>query len=384
MGQAKVGLAYGCIALSLSGWGASAFAQSNVTLYGVLDTGVEYINHANASGGSVVRMPSNTGEFPSRWGMKGEEGLGGGYKAVFQVESGFTDGTGALGQGGRLFGRQAYVGIDGAPGAITFGRQYSMLYRAIFNADTLGPGIYGLASLDTWIGAPRSDNTVAWLRQFGPLTLGASYSFGRDASPVGGSNTPGSGTCAGGSAGNNEACREWSAMASYDGALGGFAAGYDRQNGGEGAAANFFNGAMPVALSGSGNRDSRVSVDGYMNLGPVKVSAIWLNRHVESATPAVSTITSNQYVVEVGYRVNPALYIDGLVQRAINKQQDTRASMEVLRATYALSKQTFVYLQAALLQNSAEAAYSASGGGASTPGKGMNQFASMVGVRHMF
>lgn len=369
--------------LVLTGWMGNACAQS-VTLYGILDTGVEYLNHANASGGSVVRMPSNTGELPSRWGIKGDEPLGNGYKAVFSLESGITVGAGTLGQGSRLFGRQAYVGIDGPIGALTFGRQYSMLYRAIFDADFIGPDVYGIASLDAWIASARSDNTVAYQKRYGPFTLGATYSFGRDASPTGGSNTPGSGSCAGGIAGNNEACHEWSAMLKYDVASGGLAVSYDRQNGGPGAASNFFNGTTPATLTGSGNRDSRFLLDGYLNVGGFKLGLVWLNRHVEPAPGTTPSITSNQYVVEAGYWVTPAWYVDGLAQRTIDCQQDTRASMEVLRVTYSLSKRTAVYAQAAFLQNSAHAAYSVSGGGASTPGKGMNQFGTMWGVRHMF
>jgi predicted porin len=379
----RISIASFIAAAGLWGWGAAAQAQS-VTLYGILDTGVEYINHASANGSSVVRMPGNTGELPSRWGLRGVEDLGGGYKAVFTLESGITVGTGGLGQGGRLFGRQAFVGIDGPLGLLTFGRQYSMLYRAIFDADFIGPDIYGIASLDAWIASARSDNTVAYQRHFGPVTVGATYSFGRDASPTGGTNTPGSGTCAGNLAGNSEACREWSAMLKYDVKVGGVAISYDRQDGGPGATANLFNGIAPVGLAGSGNRDSRFLLDGYFKLGNFQLGAVWLNRQVEFTGPGAKSITSNQYVLEAGYQVTPSFLVDGLVQKIIDRQQDTRASMEVLRATYFLSVRTAVYAQAALLQNSTYAAYSVSGGGSSTPGKGMNQFGMMCGVRHSF
>ncbi|OXH84981.1 porin, partial [Burkholderia multivorans] len=83
-------------------------AQSSVTLYGIVDTGVEFVTHANAAGDHVVRMPAVTGEMPSRWGIRGNEDLGGGYQAVFVLESGFNVRGGDLGQGGRLFGRQAF------------------------------------------------------------------------------------------------------------------------------------------------------------------------------------------------------------------------------------------------------------------------------------
>ncbi len=84
----------------------SAFAQSSVTLYGVLDEGIDYTN--NAGRGAVWEMASGYAQ-GSRWGLKGSEDLGGGMKAVFQLENGFDVSSGRLGQGGRMFGRQAYA-----------------------------------------------------------------------------------------------------------------------------------------------------------------------------------------------------------------------------------------------------------------------------------
>ena len=82
---------FGKIAAVAAGlFSTTAFAQSSVTLYGVLDTGIEYVSHANVAGDHVIRMPGITGELPSRWGMRGSEDLGGGQKAVFILESGFN------------------------------------------------------------------------------------------------------------------------------------------------------------------------------------------------------------------------------------------------------------------------------------------------------
>ncbi|MDR6201422.1 putative porin [Paraburkholderia graminis] len=105
---------YGRSAVVAAGlFSASAFAQSSVALYGVMDTGIEYVSHANAAGGHVMRMPGITGELPSRWGMRGSEDLGRGLQALFVIESGFNVRGGDSGQGGRLFGRQAWVGLEG-------------------------------------------------------------------------------------------------------------------------------------------------------------------------------------------------------------------------------------------------------------------------------
>ena len=86
----------------------AAAAQSSVTLYGVIDQGINYTN--NSGGNSLVEMASGHVQ-GSRFGLRGSEDLGGGTKAIFQLENGFSADTGRLGQGGRMFGRQAYVGL---------------------------------------------------------------------------------------------------------------------------------------------------------------------------------------------------------------------------------------------------------------------------------
>src|SRR5260370_41929819 len=85
-----------------------AHAQSSVTLYGLLDAGVVYIN--NQSGHANVE--TITGQTNgSRFGFKGAEDLGGGMKAIFTLENGFDTSNGKLLQGSREFGRQAFVGL---------------------------------------------------------------------------------------------------------------------------------------------------------------------------------------------------------------------------------------------------------------------------------
>ncbi|MFL9912784.1 porin [Paraburkholderia sp. RL17-337-BIB-A] len=161
-----------------------AFAQSSVTLYGVIDEGINYTT--NASGHSAVQMESGyaTG---SRWGLKGSEDLGGGLKAIFQLENGFNAGTGGLGQGGRLFGRQAYVGLSSATlGAVTMGRQYDSV------VDYLGP----VTANGNWAGSLfshpldndntnnsfRLNNTVKYTSaNYRGLTFGGLYGFSNQA-----------------------------------------------------------------------------------------------------------------------------------------------------------------------------------------------------------
>lgn len=99
-----------------------AMAQSSVTLYGIVDEGIDYTN--NAGTGSAWKMQSGDA-LSSRWGVKGTEDLGGGLQAIFNLENGFDASSGALSQPDRMFGRQAFVGVTSSTfGTVTMGRQY--------------------------------------------------------------------------------------------------------------------------------------------------------------------------------------------------------------------------------------------------------------------
>lgn len=361
-----------------------SFAQSSVTLYGILDTGIELVTHADAAGDRVVRMPGITGELPSRWGIKGREDIGGGWAVQFTLESGFNTKAGSLNQGGRLFGRQAWIGASGPYGALTFGRQYTMTYWAILDADVFGPDIYGgTASFDQYLPSARSDNTVAYKGTFSGFTVGATYSFGRDSAGTG--NSPGQGTCSGPVPGSSQSCREWSTMLRYDYGGYGVAGAYDEQRGGAGAAANLYDGTPTFALTNPGDKDIRMQLNGYGQIGPVKIGGGWLGRRVETVSPTLPDVRSNQFYLTVSYYATPAFIVDGGVYRIVNRQDDTRGTIAALRTTCLLSKRSAVYLQGAYLFNSPHAAYTVSqGGGGTTPGPGMGQLGMMVGIRHSF
>lgn len=104
-----------------------ASAQSSVTLYGLISTGIVYANNQKGTdkqGHSTWQFASGPMQTP-RWGMKGVEDLGGGLKAIFTLEGGYNVGNGTMSQGGREFGRQAFVGLSSNEfGTVTFGRQY--------------------------------------------------------------------------------------------------------------------------------------------------------------------------------------------------------------------------------------------------------------------
>jgi predicted porin len=122
----------------------TAFAQSSVTLYGIADVWVGNLkttafNDVTGRVEGVGQTKVDSGGLSgSRWGLRGSEDLGGGLKAVFQLESGFDISGGSLQQGGNLFGRQAFVGLGGGFGTVTLGRQYPAYDEARGGTDALG------------------------------------------------------------------------------------------------------------------------------------------------------------------------------------------------------------------------------------------------------
>lgn len=121
---------------------ATAFAQSNVTVYGIVDTGLVFARGGSAGSETKLESGVSTG---SRLGFRGTEDLGGGLSALYTLEAGILADTGALDQGGLLFGRQAFVGLKGGAGTVTLGRQYTPIYSTLLIADPFGNN-YGGAS----------------------------------------------------------------------------------------------------------------------------------------------------------------------------------------------------------------------------------------------
>jgi predicted porin len=133
------------IALAVLAPFAFAQAQSSVTVYGLVDAAIS-VGDSGGSTGSVTRVDSGVGP-GSRFGFKGTEDLGGGLRTVFTLESGFDSGTGASQQGGLLFGRQAFVGINSSQGwSVTMGRQLSPTNLAMAAADAMGQTHWGSTS----------------------------------------------------------------------------------------------------------------------------------------------------------------------------------------------------------------------------------------------
>lgn len=172
----------------LVGGTSSAFAQSSVTLYGIVDIAVRYQTNAAPGGDDQVSMTSGP-ETHSRWGLKGSEDLGGGLSAIFHLENGFEAFDGQLHVPNTLFSRQAYVGLSSNKwGSLTFGLQYAPAY------DTLGDGLDPLTVANYWqnswmyngIGSYLEvNNAVKYMGTFENLAIDALYGFGNQAGAVG-------------------------------------------------------------------------------------------------------------------------------------------------------------------------------------------------------
>ncbi|RKF50121.1 porin [Paraburkholderia fungorum] len=179
----------------------SAYAESSVTLFGVVDAGLGYSSNlasvlsagqrgvpAVYSGKPAFIFTSGT-SLGSRWGLTGREDLGQGLSAVFWLQNGFDVGTGKLNQGGREFGMQSWVGLDSTRyGKLTLGRQYDPIVDFV---GSIGPSSFltGMAAhpgdLDNIDNQSRESNSIKYTTpNFSGFQFGALYGFGGQAGSV--------------------------------------------------------------------------------------------------------------------------------------------------------------------------------------------------------
>jgi predicted porin len=115
------------IAIAVAGLGAfagAAHADDSLTLYGIIDAGVASYTHTGPSNSTATGFEAG-GNAPNIWGMKGKEDLGNGTKVIFDLEGSMNpaSGAGTGNSNGGLFGREAYVGLDGGWGTVKAGLQ---------------------------------------------------------------------------------------------------------------------------------------------------------------------------------------------------------------------------------------------------------------------
>ncbi|MDQ8032361.1 MAG: porin [Bordetella sp.] len=165
----------------LAAMAGTAQAETSVTLYGLIDTGIGYQRIKGGDDHQSKFGMANGVSSGSRWGLRGSEDLGDGLSAVFVLESGFNSANGQSGQNSRLFGRQATVGLKSSSwGQLDFGRQTNIASKYFGAIDPFGAS-YGQANIGNAFSAAntvRYDNMVMYQTpSFSGFQFGAGYSF---------------------------------------------------------------------------------------------------------------------------------------------------------------------------------------------------------------
>lgn len=386
----------------ITGLGMAALqvhAQSSVTLYGLIDEGLLY--NTNSSGKQVVSL-ANSNLVGNRWGLKGNEDLGGGLSAIFVLENGFNITTGTLGQGGAEFGRQAYVGIAGNFGKITLGRQYDPLaeYLSIYAAAAPWASVYAAhpAELDNLNATKRTNNAIKFRSpDWHGFSLSAMYGIG-------------------GVAGNVTGNSVWSVAVNYIG--GPLSAGMaivvardpnysywgTNPSANTATSANALNMTSPI-ISGyaSARTQQTVAGGGTYKIGNAMVSLVVSDTRLQDIGSEAGAglnprkIHGGEAVFDTAelsflYRFTPALQAGIAYQITVTKspidQPNARYNQLAIGTDYFLSKRTDLYAVATYQRASgvdstgkAAVAALASLGSVSSVGK---QAVAMLGIRHRF
>ncbi|MFL9998594.1 porin [Paraburkholderia sediminicola] len=389
---------------TLSAFAGVAHAQSSVTLYGIVDVGLNM--NTNAGGSHKYDMSSGVLQ-GSRFGLRGTEDLGGGLKAIFVLENGFDVTNGKLGQGGLMFGRQAYVGLSSQFGTVTLGRQYDSV------VDYVGPlevgdqwGGYIAAhpgDLDNFNNAYRTNNTVKYTSaNYNGLTFGGTYSFG-------------------GIAGNFTENQIWSLGAGYNNGPLVLGVGYLNartpaasgglfNNGGTiatntpataMAAANYAVASPVYRGFSSANTYQVVGAGGAYTFGAATVGLTYSNIRFGNlgktfASPYTGqSATFQNAEINFKYQLTPALLVGAAYDytRGVEINGASRAQYHqgAVGVDYFLSKRTDVYVTG-VYQHALGETLNAAGDTVDataainnvTPSANQNQFTARVGIRHKF
>jgi len=155
-------LAMSSAALSIFAAASAAQAQSSVTLFGELDDAVAYYNNVGHASVTELQVGDYTG---NQWGLVGKEDLGGGLDTIFKLVNGFNVNTGKLSQGGREFGKSAWVGLGSdSDGSITLGRQYDATVDLVqpITADGYSPAFSTPGDADNNDNSFRVQNSIKY------------------------------------------------------------------------------------------------------------------------------------------------------------------------------------------------------------------------------
>ncbi|MCA1325822.1 porin [Herbaspirillum sp. alder98] len=348
------------VAATLTACTAMAHAQSSVTVYGLIDLGLTYYSSARttATGGnsSLLRMDSGIAQ-GSRIGFKGTEDLGGGLSAFFTIENGFNADDGSMGQGGLLFGRQSFVGINSKSwGSVSMGRQYDFMANlggqyAMGALSPAGSFAWGLhadaangAALNNHIYAgDRTNNSIKYAsNKMGGFSFGAMYGFGEVA-------------------GNNTAGRTLSATGQYD--------------------TGAFSGAMSYTdiKDATGSFSTRMYGAGASyQLGAFKLFGVATQvKNTNTSAKATTYELGTVYALSAMWDLSAAYQFQKRTIAGVGNAQAV-----IAMADYKISKRTDLYVGAVYDRDKGYRAYPVFGGGIQSATG--NQSAVRMGIRHRF
>jgi predicted porin len=309
----KLGLLIVSSALS-----TGSYAQSSVSLYGVIDLGINYASNARTGaagspGATQFSLTSGTRQ-GSRWGFRGAEDLGSGYKAIFRLENGFTANNGAFAQGGAEFGRQAYVGLSGPKGTVTLGRQYDFVVDFVspFVANRYS-GFYAAHpdDLDNLNLSFRVNNAIKYASgNYRGFQFGALYGFG-------------------GIAGNLGRNQVFSLGAHYEAGPLKLGVGYvnardpnlslygNNPNGGTASVNNIGANNPVIAGFASASTLQIIAAGGAYTVGPVIINAIYTNTQYRGLGDLSAGPNPNRYTGNVAFH-NAEIGVRYLFRRDLN------------------------------------------------------------------
>ncbi|KVO92008.1 porin [Burkholderia ubonensis] len=340
-------LALSTLSLALLGAAGAAQAQSSVTLYGVIDTSIAWVHGNNGQGNNAWKMQSGNLS-GSRWGLKGSEDLGGGLKTIFQLENGFDVGNGSLNQGGRMFGRQAYVGLEHAQyGTLTLGRQYDPsvdLVQAVTADNYFGAFFATPGDVDNNDNSIRVNNAIKYTSPvFSGLQFEGMYALS------GLAGQPGTG-------------QSWSAGVAYNNGPFGIAASFLRVQNSNDRTVNKdgsggWNSPTATGIGTDSNpilgvyataRSANIAqVAGQYGIGPVTFGAgySFAQYKPDSLSSFASQEKFNTGRAFVNFQATPALLLGvGYAYTKASGDTDAKYHQVSLGADYSLSKRTDVYL----------------------------------------
>jgi len=350
------------LSLALLGTAGAAHAQNSVTLYGVIDAGLIYVHNAN---GNQKQVGTSSGNLSGdRWGLKGQEDLGGGLKAIFQLENGFDVNTGKLNQGGREFGRQAFVGLTSDKlGTVTLGRQYDPLVDMVqgITGDNYWASIVGTpGDVDNYDNSSRVNNAVKYVSpNYAGLQFEGMYGFSNGAGTTGQGQT-------------------WSGAVAYNNGPLGLAAGYYyTSNPSAGRTATTWNSPSSDSIFDSPINSGYASAHSIAiaraaaqyTIGAVTFGGSYSNAKYrpDGFSAFSSTETYNIGSAFVNYQLTPAFLIGtGYTYEKASGDTGAHYNQVGIGADYTLSKRTDFYALGAYQKASGTQATYVTNGGVTT------------------